>query len=75
MRYAGPVLFVCAAVGVYVYNQEPSRQVVLPMLHMVVGPDMFAQGRLTWQIMLGLGILTGGLTLLSDLRRKPRTED
>jgi len=57
-RWLNPFLFLGAAAFIYAYDSHhTARQYVLPGLQALVGDDMRAQGRLTWQIITGVGVI------------------
>jgi hypothetical protein len=70
-RWFTPVLFVAAAGFVSWYNGgHQDSQLLFPGTHLVPGyeGDIFAQGRLTWQLFLGVGGVTGALALVNQIR-------
>lgn len=79
-RYIGPAIFLAAAVWVYQHNQGASGSILLlPFVDLVPGyeEDVVAQGRLSWQILLGLGgfyLLTRVVGHLRELRARKDEE-
>ena len=68
-RYVSAVIMLLAAAGVYVKNLDsPNEQVFLWGTDLLVGNDPFAQGQISWQILLGLGLLWLGLDVWGAIR-------
>lgn len=71
-RFFTPGLLLAAAMGVFVYNQRPDRQVVFPLLDRL-SPDPYVQGTLTAGILALLGVAALVFAAIGMLR--DRQED
>lgn len=77
-RYIGPLIFLAAAVWVYLHNQEVGGSVlVFPMLDLIPGyeADIFAQGQLTWKILVGTGLVWLAVRVADHVRAQRATPD
>lgn len=74
LRWLVPVVFFAAAWYVRDFNgAHAGQQYVVPGLTALVGPDLKAQGELTWKILLGLGgvlLLWNAVVTIQDARAR-----
>lgn len=75
IRWLVAAFFFGVAVYVWDFNTNGvDRQILFPGLSAFVGPDLHAQGRLTWQILIGMGALVAvgnvGMTIAERRRRE-----
>ena len=73
IRWFNPVLFFGAALYVRHFNAGATdRQLVLPGMDLLVGPELRAQGAMTWKIVLGVAVLLVGWAIFDAARsRRP----
>jgi hypothetical protein len=70
-RFLAPAFLTGMGIWVWHNNKEEATSVVvLPWLDGLVGPDAVAQGRLTWQLLLGLAALMLIVSTIGTIREK-----
>ncbi len=68
-RFFAPFMAFTAAGYVASVNADPDGMVLtLIGIEYLAGPDLIAQGRLTWQLLVAFGAVTLGLSVRSMLR-------
>ncbi len=77
MRWLSPVLFFGAAVYLWRYNgTHDDRKLLFPGVEVLVGPDIQAQGEVTWMLFGGLGVLFTLVAVTRTTRdRRRRAEE
>ena len=70
-RFLAPVVAFSVAGYVASVNAEPDGSVLTFVgIEYLAGPDLIAQGRMTWQLLVAFGVLTLGLSLRAMWRQK-----
>ena len=71
IRWFNPLLFLGAALWVWRYNQtHTDRKLMLPFMEALVGPDPVAQGEISWQILLAVGLFFLGMAVSHTIRSR-----